>query len=132
MPASPTEHADPYSPARRLAPPTRPRWVPRALDVVKGLVLGTVVSVGAAAHVQADGSGPAPVAPVASQLETLMADHRCSTTGLPDGTIPAAALLRTPSGRLRVVSFARGWAAHEGVQPGELVAVCLGGRGVLR
>jgi hypothetical protein len=61
-----------------------------------------------------------------------MTDHRCSTTGFPEGTIPSSTLVRLPSGRLRVASFARGWAAHAGYATGELVAVCLGTRGELR
>ena len=121
------------SPTERLARPTPPRVVLRALDVVKGLVLGAVVSIGLASHVQAEPAAPPPAAtPVDAQLARLMTDHRCSTTGFADGSIPAASLIRTPTGELRVVSFARGWAAHEGVSPGELVAVCLGSRGELR
>lgn len=106
----------------------------RGLDVVKGLVLGTVVTIGAAAHVQADPATPpsANAPAVDPELEQLLIDQRCSTTGLTDGAIPAVSLIRTPAGRLRVVSFARGWAAHEGIGAGSLVAVCLGGRGELR
>lgn len=123
----------PDSPTERLARPTPPRVVLRALDVVKGLVLGAVVSLGLASHVQAEPAAPPPAAtPVDAQLARLMTDHRCSTIGFADGSIPAASLIRTPAGELRVVSFARGWAAHEGVSPGELVAVCLGSRGELR
>lgn len=117
----------------RLARPTPPRVVLRGLDVLKGMVLGTVVTIGAAAHVQAD-TAPAPsvvTTPVDTVLDRLMADHRCSTSGFADGSIPAAAIIRTSRGELRVTSFARGWGAHEGVMPGELVAVCLGSRGTL-
>lgn len=113
----------------RLARPTSPRWLLRGLDVVKGLVLGTVVTIGAAAHVQADQAAPAITAPaptVDHQLERLMAHERCTTTGLPEGSIPARTLIRLPDGHLRAVSFDRGWAAHQGTAPGVLVAVCLG------
>lgn len=118
--ALPRDRRDARRPSRRV--------VLRSLDVVKGLVLGTVVSIGAAAHVQAEpATPPAATAPqVDRALQQLMTDHRCTTTGFPDGAIPASTLLRSPDGHLRVVSFARGWAAHEGTAPGELVAVCLG------
>lgn len=122
--ASPTDVA-------RLARPTSPRWLLRGLDVVKGLVLGTVVTIGAAAHVQADPVTPSVTAPGVSvdhELQRLMAHERCTTTGLPDGAIPARTLIRLPDGHLTAVSFDRGWAAHEGTAPGELVAVCQGAR----
>lgn len=99
----------------------------RTLDLVKGAVLGAVITIGATAHVSAEPATP-PALQVDTALEQLMADHRCTTTGFPDGAIPASSLLRTPDGQLRVVSFARGWAALQGTAPGELVAVCLESR----
>lgn len=121
------------SPTERLTvPPRRPRVpgqrrrVLRALDLVKGAVLGTVITIGATAHVSAEPATPPTTAPqVDTALEQLMADHRCTTTGFPDGSIPGSSLLRNPDGELRVVSFTRGWAALQGTAPGELVAVCL-------
>lgn len=125
--------SDSPSDVDRLARPRTPRWLLRGLDVVKGLVLGTVVSIGAAAHVQADQAAPAVTAPapapsVDHELERLMTHERCTTTGLPEGSIPARTLIRLPDGHLRAVSFDRGWAAHQGTAPGVLVAVCLGPR----
>lgn len=119
----------PSGPAR-LDRPRSPRWLLRGLDVVKGLVLGTVISIGAATHVQAEPAEPPAVTSpqVDTALQQLMADHRCTTTGFPDGGIPTSTLLRNPDGQLRVVSFSRGWAALQGTAPGELVAVCLGPR----
>lgn len=137
MTDSPTGPATGTAPATapavvdRLARPTSPRWLLRGLDVVKGLVLGTVITIGAAAHVHADAPVPATTAPapaVDHELQRLMAHERCTTTGLPKGSIPARTLIRLPDGHLRAVSFNRGWAAHEGTAPGELVAVCLGAR----
>lgn len=120
------------SPAERLTLPSprhrgwRRRHVLRALDLVKGAVLGAVITIGATAHVSAEPAAPAPPAPTVDRaLEQLMADHRCTTTGFPDDSIPASTLLRNPDGQLRVVSFDRGWAALQGTAPGELVAVCL-------
>ncbi|WP_261818981.1 hypothetical protein [Nocardioides sp. OK12] len=111
----------------RLAAPAPSRAVLRGLRLFRWGALATVVSVALGVHGQAEPASPAGPDPVA-QVADLMADHRCSTTGFLDGSLPSAALLRTPRGQLRVVSFARGWAAHEGVRPGTLVAVCLGTR----
>lgn len=98
----------------------------RTLDLVKSAVLGAVITIGATAHVSAEPAEPVTPAPqVDTALEQLMADHRCTTTGFPDGSVPASTLLRNREGQLRVVSFDRGWAAHQGTAPGELVAVCL-------
>jgi hypothetical protein len=105
----------------------RRRHVLRALDLVKGAVLGTVITIGATAHVSAEPAAPREPA-TDTALEQLMADHRCTTTGFPDGAIPASTLLRNREGHLRVVTFERGWAALQGTAPGEVVAVCLGPR----
>jgi hypothetical protein len=120
---SPTERLTLPSPRHRGL---RRRHVVRALDLVKGAVLGAVITIGATAHVSAEPATPSTPAPqVDRALEQLMADHRCTTTGFPDGSVPASTLLRNRQGQLRVVSFDRGWAALQGTAPGELVAVCL-------
>ena len=102
----PATDLDPAAPARvaHLARPTSPRWLLRGLDVVKGLVLGTVVTIGAAAQVQADQPVPAEPAVTAphvdQRLQHLMEHERCTTTGLPEGSIPARTLIRPPARRL--------------------------------
>ncbi|GAB2639481.1 hypothetical protein GCM10027270_30220 [Nocardioides ginkgobilobae] len=132
MTDSPTGPVDgPPTAHLALAPPRlrarrrtwRRRHVLRTLDVVKGAVLGAVITIGATAHVSAEPATPAPR--VDTALEQLMTDHRCTTTGFPDGSVPASTLLRNREGQLRVVSFERGWAAYQGAAPGALVAVCL-------
>ena len=131
MPASPTGPA--ADPAAGLAAPTAPRGVLRALRALRMGALAAVVSVAVGAHVRAEpATPPTPSEIGAAQLERLMDDHRCSTTGFADGSLPGAALLRTERGQLRVVGFARGWQAHEGLLPGTLVAVCLGTRATER
>lgn len=116
-----------------LAAPTAPRGVLRALRVG---ALAAVLSVAVGAHVSAETATPPAPSHLhgigSAQLERLMSGHRCSTTGFADGSLPAAALLRTERGQLRVVGFARGWQAHEGLLPGTLVAVCLGTRALER
>lgn len=115
-----------------LAPPAPSRAVLRGLRALRMGTLAAVLSVAVGVHVQAEPAPPTGLVDPVAQLEDLMADHRCSATGFVDGSLPEAALLRTPRGRLRVVSFARGWEAHEGLRPGTLVAVCLGARAVER
>ena len=63
---------------------------------------------------------------LATRIDHLMTRERCSYTGFGAGVIPARAILRTGTDTVRVVSFARGWAAYEGRRPGVLVAVCRG------
>lgn len=130
MPASST------GPAAGLAAPTAPRGVLRALRALRMGALAAVLSVAVGAHVRAEtATPPTPTDPSsigAAQVERLMSDHRCSTTGFADGSLPGSALLRTERGQLRVVGFARGWQAHEGLLPGTLVAVCLGTRAAER
>ena len=70
------------------------------------------------------GPGSAPAEPLGTRLETLMVRHTCSRTGF-EHRVPASALLLTPAGNVRHVSFARGWASHQGERPGTLLAVCL-------
>lgn len=113
-----------------------PRAVARALPVMRAATLGLVVSVlvlaglglvGAPASGPASGAaGPATAATPAVDvvLQRMMTARQCSTQGLAPSEIPASALVRTPAGRLRLVSFDRGWAVHEGRAAGTLVAVC--------
>lgn len=76
--------------------------------------------------VVADLNRPAAEVPVQQTVDPAVAkiaELRCSTTGFPNGEIPASALVRR--GRsLEQVSFGAGWAAYEGRAPGTLVAVC--------
>ena len=133
LPASRTGLARTGPAPTGLAAPTAPRGVLRGLRALRMGALAAVLSVAVAAHVRAEtASPPAPSEIGVAQLERLMSDHRCSPTGFADGSLPAAALLRTQRGQLRVMGFARGWQAHEGMLPGTLVAVCLGTRAVER
>lgn len=109
-----------------LAPPVPPRGLLRLARVLRVALVTAALSVAVGMHVQAEPGATSDRLDPAAHLDRLMGDHRCSTTGFLDGSLPSAALLRTPRGTLRMVSFARGWAAHEGVLPGTLVAVCLG------
>jgi hypothetical protein len=55
----------------------------------------------------------------------LLRRYDCSTVGFGDSEIPRSALIRDAAGRLRMVSFDRGWAVHTGDGRAVLVAVCL-------
>ena len=74
------------------------------------------------ADLNASGS-ETPVRETVDPAVAKIAELRCSTTGFPDGEIPASALVRRGSS-LEQVSFGAGWAAYEGKAPGTLVAVC--------
>ena len=58
------------------------------------------------------------------ELGRTLVSYHCSTEGLPDDVQPASVLIRTPSGRTRVVSVAAGRAVTSGREPGILVALC--------
>jgi len=51
--------------------------------------------------------------------------HQCSTTGFGADRVPSSALIRTPRGRMSLVTFDQGWAIYTGDRPGRLLAVCL-------
>jgi hypothetical protein len=59
-------------------------------------------------------------------LTAMMERNRCSVTGFDRDQIPSTAIVRTPQGEIRLVSFDQGWAVFSGEAAGELVAVCLG------
>jgi hypothetical protein len=61
--------------------------------------------------------------PQARRVAALDARFACSHTGLPEGVVPAHAVVQVGS-RVRVVGFDAGWAVYEGRRPGSLVSVC--------
>ena len=85
-------------------------------------MLGTQVAGTATTHTDQTTSTD----PLAARIDTLMEREHCSYTGFGPDVIPATALLRTGTDVVRVVSFARGWAAYQGKAPGTLIAVCRG------
>ncbi|TWH00840.1 hypothetical protein L615_000200000500 [Nocardioides sp. J9] len=62
----------------------------------------------------------------AGPLDDLMQDNRCSFTGFDKSVIPSSAIVRTPEGDTKLVSFDHGWDVFSGRVAGTLVAVCLG------
>ncbi len=55
----------------------------------------------------------------------LMRKYDCSTTGYGDSTVPRSAIVRSDAGKLRVVSFDKGWDVYTSDSPATLIAVCL-------
>lgn len=65
--------------------------------------------------------------PATTHLQRVMSRHQCSETGFGHAGEPRSALIRD-DGRLRHVSFDRGWSSFVGERPGTFVAVCLARR----
>lgn len=107
--------------------------VSSVLLALKAAVLGAVLALTVTTGVTASGTtAPDARPPVftmdasAQVVQQVMSKHNCSSTGFAPGTQPDSALVRTTRGKLRVVSFDRGWDVFTGRSPGLLVAVCLG------
>jgi hypothetical protein len=60
-----------------------------------------------------------------SVVRPALLHHDCRPVGFDEVDGERAALVRTPAGRLRVVSLARGRQVYAGQRPGVLVGVCL-------
>ncbi|WP_244930991.1 hypothetical protein [Nocardioides sp. W7] len=60
----------------------------------------------------------------AQVVRPVLAEHGCTPVGFDDVEDVRAALVRTPRGRLVLVSAARGREVYDGRRPGVLVAVC--------
>ena len=113
--------------ARHRRTPRRPLRV--ALATFKGAALGgllTLVVVGGQ-HVAAPSAQPGDAAETDAGhrvLQHAVAVHHCSYSGFGSRAVPASALIRTPAGRVRQVSFEEGWDVYNGKLPGTLIAVC--------
>lgn len=102
-----------------------------AVNTLKAVVLGACLSMSVGLGVNATPSADRAPADQVLQVDgytrtvhQAMKEHRCSTTGFAANTVPPTALIRTNHGRLRIVTFMKGWAVYNGKRPGTLVAVC--------
>ncbi len=69
-------------------------------------------------------SADAPLAPEV-EVEDAMARFQCFSNGLIGDVIPSSALIRTSTGKIKHVTFDRGWAVHtQSENPANLIAVC--------
>jgi hypothetical protein len=111
------------------ARPAAPRRLARGLLVLKSAALGGVLSllVLAGIHATAEPTSVGQVDSTAGSLviERAMTSQQCSQHGFDKATVPASALIRTATGRVKVVTFAHGWDVYQGRRPGQLIAVCL-------
>jgi len=100
------------------------------LGAVKGGTLGgllTLVVVGGL-HAGAPSTRPGGEAQTDADRHVVrgtVVDHQCSSAGFGEGAMPSSALIRTPAGEVREVSFEVGWDVYNGKRPGTLIAVCL-------
>lgn len=92
-----------------------------ALTMLLGLGALSVV-----APPQAPTGGADQVGLASTPLNAMMERNRCSFTGFDREVIPSMAIVRTPEGETRLVSFDDGWEVFSGEVAGELIAVCLG------
>jgi hypothetical protein len=101
------------------------------LTALKGIVLGALLTVVVGGLGTASpGGDETPAVDDAYQrvVERAVSDQRCSFEGVGRPAPATSALIKTSSGNLRVVSFAKGWDVYTGKRPGRLVAVCLDDR----
>lgn len=95
-----------------------------ALATLQGAGLGTLLVLGIALRVDAGSDhsqGASKHAAYARLVER--AALQCSLRDS-DPRASSTAVIRRPDGRLKVVSFERGWTVYTAERPGKLVAVC--------
>jgi hypothetical protein len=66
----------------------------------------------------------APSSAESARVNRFMERYECSATGFGPEVIPRSALVHV-NGRMKRVSFDKGWAVFTGDEPGTLMAVCL-------
>ena len=109
----------------------RPRWFRIAVHSLRTATtvaaLTLLVGFGAVSVISTPPASPPQHIGLASRpLDAMMEHNRCSFTGFGRDEIPEQAIIRTPQGENKLVSFDHGWAVFSGEAAGELVAVCLG------
>lgn len=105
-----------------------PPGVSLGLTLTKSLLIGVAVALslglGVTVTDRAD-QRSAPSTEVASErVDRFMERYHCSVTGFDADVIPRSALVHV-DGRMKRVSFDKGWAVFTGDRPGTLMAVCL-------
>jgi len=92
-------------------------------SVLIGLALALALGLGVTVTDSADQSA-APSTEVSDKKVTRLMDrYACSETGFGSDVIPNSALVHL-NGKVKRVSFDKGWAVFTGDEPGTLMAVC--------
>lgn len=105
------------------APSTPPRALATANFLVKVITLTTLAGF-ALLSVLTTPKPQALATKEQSQLARMVRAHRCSPLEIDDHRRHPSAVVRTPSGKLRQVTYRVGWQMHQGVRKGTLLAVC--------
>jgi hypothetical protein len=92
--------------------------------LLEAVILATAGTHGVPAAGSGDGAWSQVDQPRAPEVR-LIRQYDCSTIGYADSVTPQSAIVRSPAGRVRVVSFDKGWSAYAGNSRATLVAVCL-------
>jgi hypothetical protein len=88
-----------------------------------GVALALALGLGSSITDSADQSAAPSTEVSDSRVTRLMDRFECSQTGFGSDVIPNSALINL-DGRVKRVSFDRGWAVFTGNEPGTLMAVC--------
>lgn len=108
---------------RHLPPPGVLLGLSLTKSALIGLLLALALGLGVAMSDSADQSA-APSNEVSDSRATRLMDRfECSETGFGPDVVPNSALIHV-QGKVRRVSFDRGWAVFTGDEPGTLMAVC--------
>ena len=108
---------------RHQVPPGVLLGVTLTKSMLIGLALALALGLGASVTDRADQSS-APSTEVAdSRVNRFMDRYDCSETGFGADVVPNSALIHV-DGRMKRVSFDKGWAVFTGDRPGTLMAVC--------
>ena len=107
--------------------PQPPRGALVGLSLAKalltGLAMALALGLGATVTDRADPSAGPSTEVSDTRVHRLMSRFQCSQDGFGSEVIPHSALIHL-DGRVRHVSFDRGWASFTGDAPGTLMAVC--------
>jgi hypothetical protein len=69
--------------------------------------------------------GPSPTTETYDRVvRPVLAEHGCTAAAFDQVEGERSALIRTPDGRIRIVSLARGRAVYAGRRPGVLMGLC--------
>jgi hypothetical protein len=95
-----------------------------AKSLLVGVALALALGLGVSVTDRADQSSAPSTATESARVDRFMERYECSATGFGSDVIPASALINV-DGRVKRVSFDKGWAVFTGDAPGTLMAVCL-------